>query len=124
MLNDIGYLKEVLVYNGYKIGVVITYYKNYQKIGELFNKLSSEEKKVVLNNLRNYVDFLISKGLYPTDIWEDNVLVNLENLDVKIIDLDDYMTIAKSNIVNVVAIEKVVRDDYNELIKKLCKDGY
>lgn len=125
LLFEIGLLKAIVMYNGYKIGVLLDYYRGYQKIGELFNKLSNEEKKVVLNNLRNYLDFLISKGLYPTDIWEDNVLVNPSNLDVKIIDLDDNMTLVEcDDITDCCSASVDLYNSYNKMIRKLKKGKY
>lgn len=122
LLFEIGYLNAVVMYNGYKIGVLLNYYKDYQKIGLLYDKLSNDEKIIVLNNVKKYLEFLISKGIYPNDIWQDNVLVNPENLDVKIIDLDDYMTVIKYNdIVDCHRAEAVVYSSYNKMIKILSK---
>ena len=71
----------------------MTWYKEYDTLYNVFDNLSCSEKIKVLKRTKELFIELMDNDIYPTDICEDNILVNPKTLDVKMIDLDDPLTI-------------------------------
>ena len=72
-------IKGTAIYQGYPIGVFLENYKGYDKLGTVFQSAS-------------LLADLYKNGIIPRDIKEDNILVRKNDLDVKLIDLDDIET--------------------------------
>lgn len=85
-------IKGIATYKGYLIGVFLQEYKGYELLRDIFEKLGEEERKIVLSSTAMLLGDLYKHGIIPRDIKEDNIMVRKEDLDVKIIDLDDSET--------------------------------
>lgn len=83
----------IVIYRGYPIGVLVKSYLDYENLADIFPKLEEEQKIFVRNKVEELYEDLMEYDIYPTDIKMNNILVNINNLDVKIIDLDDYDTV-------------------------------
>ena len=81
-------IKGIVLYRGYPIGIFLNYYKGYFNLGEIFETLDEKSKLFVMNKIKLILFNLFSCGIYPLDLKESNILVNVENLDVQFIDLD------------------------------------
>jgi len=92
ILESIGLVKAKVFCNDYLIGVLLNYYLHYNELIDIFHELSINERKIVLNKIKQYLYFLMSRNIYPGDIKENNILVRKEDLDIKFIDLDDQET--------------------------------
>lgn len=86
-------IDEIVVYRGYSIGVLVKSYLDYENLADIFPKLEEEQKIFIRNKVEELYKDLMEYDIYPTDIKMNNILVNINNLDVKIIDLDDYDTV-------------------------------
>ena len=107
-------IKGIITYNGYPIGILLEYYKNYLKLSIAYKKLNQNAKIKVLSNIKELLNNLFENDIYPTDIKEDNILINPDNLDIKLIDLDGIETQIK----NAEYIKKYPR------IKNYCIEKY
>lgn len=102
----------IVLYRGFPIGVLIKSYLDYSNLVDVFLNLDENEKRLVINRIKALYWDLMNHDIYPTDIKIDNILVKIGNLDVKIIDLDDYDTVvgnrshSKEN--SLVSLEKLV----------------
>lgn len=85
-------IKGVATYRGYLIGVFVEEYKGYELLEKIFAKLNEEERNKVLDNASTCLGDLYRNGIIPRDIKEDNIMVRKEDLDIKLIDLDDSET--------------------------------
>ena len=85
-------IKGTAIYQGYPIGVFLENYKGYDKLGTVFLDLHENEQKLILDKSANLLADLYKNGIIPRDIKEDNILVRKNDLDVKLIDLDDIET--------------------------------
>lgn len=92
LLIQMGYLKNILYYRGYKIGVEMRYYKDYLDLTLAVEKLNKEQIKIVIKQIREKLDQLLKMNIYPRDLSSSNIMVNVETLDVAFIDLDDMCT--------------------------------
>lgn len=90
-------IKGIITYKGYPIGILLEYYKNYLKLSVTYEKLNPNDKIKVLSNIKELLNNLFENNIYPTDIKEDNILINPDNLDIKLIDLDGIETQIKNN---------------------------
>lgn len=75
------------------IGTILNYYKDYSSYQDIHSKLSPRHNIYLLNKLRHLVEELLNNGIYPTDLKLDNIMINKDTLDVKLIDLDDNTTV-------------------------------
>ncbi len=91
-LFKIGLLKGILIYNEYKIGVLLNYYKDYVKLTEISKRLSIDSLNFVMEKVKEKLDDMMKSGIYPRDLKENNILIRPEDLDVVFIDLDDSET--------------------------------
>lgn len=57
-----------------------------------FLDLHENEQKLILDKSASLLADLYKNGIIPRDIKEDNILVRKNDLDVKLIDLDDNET--------------------------------
>lgn len=57
-----------------------------------FLDLHENEQKLILDKSASLLADLYKNGIIPRDIKEDNILVRKNDLDVKLIDLDDIET--------------------------------
>lgn len=85
-------IKGTAIYQGYPIGVFLENYKGYDKLGTVFLDLHENEQKLILDKSASLLADLYKNGIIPRDIKEDNILVRKNDLDVKLIDLDDIET--------------------------------
>lgn len=88
--NDL--IKGVATYKGYLIGVFLKYYREYVKLKDIFNQLNDKDKMLVMNKVSELIDDLYKNGVCPRDVKEDNIMVRINDLDIKLIDLDDRET--------------------------------
>lgn len=86
------YLRGIVTYKNYPIGVVMKWYKQYRTLERIYCQLLNKEKKYVLSEVKRQLLELLELGIFATDVKEDNVLVHPKNLDTVLIDLDDDMT--------------------------------
>ena len=85
-------IKGTAIYQGYPIGVFLENYKGYDKLETVFLDLHENEQKLILDKSASLLADLYKNGIIPRDIKEDNILVRKNDLDVKLIDLDDIET--------------------------------
>lgn len=85
---DCSLIKGIVLYRGYPIGILLTNYKDYSKLGDSFKVLDTQSKSLIMDKIKLKLSKLFSYGIYPLDLKEDNILVNIDNLDVQFIDLD------------------------------------
>ncbi len=86
-------IKGVIMYGDYPIGVLMEYYIGYEQLNKIINQLDSNSITIIKAKIKFLVYDLINNEIYPRDIKFDNILVNEDTLDVKIIDLDDQETV-------------------------------
>lgn len=92
-------IKNYIVYEELVIALILTNYKDYETYEDLIinNNLTRNEHKYILEQIKEKVYELINTRLYPLDLKEDNIMVNRQTLDIKLIDLDDLGTIFLEN---------------------------
>lgn len=81
-------IKGVVLYQGYPIGILLNYYRGYSKLEDVFEDFDEKNRLLVMNKIKSILFHLFDCGVYPLDLKESNILVNVENLDVQFIDLD------------------------------------
>ena len=67
---------------------MLSYYKDYCSLKDGFLNLDDKSKKVVFESIKEKLYYLMSCGIYPLDLKEENILINKDSLDVQFIDLD------------------------------------
>lgn len=87
-LYELSLINGIVLYEDYEIGVLLTYYKDYEELTDSFQKLSLNEKKETLSKIKIELENLMKNNIYPHDLKESNIMINLNNLDIKLIDLD------------------------------------
>lgn len=115
--SNIDLIKGYVTYKDCIVGVLLTYYKDYVSLDTINDILNNEEKIIILYKLKSILLKLHKNGIYPRDFTEKNILVNLENLNIKVIDLDDEYTIY-SNKQN----KRLYKNIYNEIKTRLSKN--
>ena len=83
----------VLSYNGLLVGIQMNYLKNYTTLKEISTRVEDSKLVIYLNKVYELVCNLLKENIVPTDVKEDNILVNEETNDVVLIDLDGSETI-------------------------------
>lgn len=83
----------VLSYNGLLVGIQMNYLKNYTTLKEISTRVEDSKLVIYLNKAYEIVYDLLMENIVPTDVKEDNILVNEETKDVVLIDLDGIETI-------------------------------
>lgn len=83
----------VLSYNGLLVGIQMNYLKNYTTLKEISTRIEDSKLVIYLNKVYELVCNLLMENIVPTDVKEDNILVNEETKDVVLIDLDGSETI-------------------------------
>lgn len=83
----------VLSYNGLLVGIQMNYLKNYTTLKEISTRVEDSKLVIYLNKVYEFVCNLLMENIVPTDVKEDNILVNEETKDVVLIDLDGSETI-------------------------------
>ena len=84
--------KGIVECNGCIVGVIMTYYKEYQSLFEIKDSLTEDEKLIISKKAKVIFNNLVQNGCYPLDLSQSNIMVRKSDLDVKIIDLDDIFT--------------------------------
>lgn len=83
----------VLSYKGLLVGIQMNYLKNYTTLKEISTRVEDSKLVIYLNKVYELVCNLLMENIVPTDVKEDNILVNEETKDVVLIDLDGSETI-------------------------------
>lgn len=83
----------VITYHGYLIGVVLKGYHDYESLDSIYDELSDEEIETIFSKVNIKIEELMNENIYPFDLKEDHIFVRREDMDVKLIDLDDEQTI-------------------------------
>ena len=83
----------VLSYKGLLVGIQMKYLKNYTTLKEISTRVEDSKLVIYLNKVYELVCNLLMENIVPTDVKEDNILVNEETNDVALIDLDGIETI-------------------------------
>ena len=71
----------------------MNYLKNYTTLKEISTMVEDSKLDIYLNKVYELVCDLLMENIVPTDVKEDNILVNEETKDVVLIDLDGIETI-------------------------------
>ena len=118
-----GTIKNVLSYKGVYVGIEIPYLKDYITLSEARKYLDNNSLNMCLIKVLEIIQDLFKMEIVPQDIKEDNIMVNLKNLDVKIIDLDGVeTTFGSPNYIKKHPIyKKYVMNRYIEMQKRLMK---
>lgn len=72
---------------------VLSYNKNYTTLKEISTRVEDSKLVIYLNKVYELVCNLLMENIVPTDVKEDNILVNEETNNVVLIDLDGSETI-------------------------------
>lgn len=83
----------VLSYKGLLVGIQMNYHKDYVTLKETSTRVEDSKLDIYLNKVYELVCNLLMENIVPTDVKEDNILVNEETNDVALIDLDGIETI-------------------------------
>ena len=83
----------VLSYNGLLVRIQMNYLKNYITLKEISTRVEDSKLVIYLNKVYELVCNLLMENIVPTDVKEDNILINEETNDVVLIDLDGSETI-------------------------------
>lgn len=83
----------VLSYKGLLVGIQMKYLKNYTTLKEISTRVEDSKLVIYLNKVYELVCNLLMENIVPTDVKEDNILVNEATKDVVLIDLDGSETI-------------------------------
>lgn len=116
-------IKGVAIYKRYPIGIFLENYKDYLLFKEVYTQLNNEQKIKILNKTKELIIDLFNNNIYPTDIKENNILINPVNLDIKVIDLDGTETRVetKDHIINYPYIKKNCINDLEKMFSRLNK---
>lgn len=111
----------VLSYNDIAVGVQMNYYEDFISLKEASKTISEEELENFLFNIYNIVFDLLNHDIVPTNIKEDNILVNIDSGEVLFNCLSDKETIfGPKNYVNDFPYQfKNVCGRINEMSKRL-----
>ena len=121
-LYELNLIKGITLYHDWHIGTIIPYYKDYNKLSSIDDRLTKNELLLILNKVKENLETLIDNNLYPSDIREDNILVRESDLEVKLIDLDDIYTRYEEK--NYVKEHPYIRDECYEKFKVLKRRLY
>ena len=91
-LSEIGLVKGILMYNGYMVGVLLNYYRDYSKLSDVAKSLSGDVLRSLMARIKEKLIEMMQHGILPRDIKENNILVRPDDLDIVFIDLDDIET--------------------------------
>lgn len=83
----------VLSYKRLLVGIQMNYFKDYVTLKEISTMVEDSKLDIYLNKVYEFVCNLLMENIVPTDVKEDNILVNEETNDVALIDLDGIETI-------------------------------
>lgn len=116
-------IKGIVTYKGYPIGVLLENYKGYLNFADVYRNSDAQAKIKVLKMAKELMVDLINNNIFPTDIKENNILINPNNLDVKLIDLDGKETRieSKTYIKNYPHIKNNCINRFNEMSIRLSK---
>lgn len=110
----------VLIYKNYPIGIKMKYYKNYITLDELIRRYSIDNAaiKKIIRSIGDSIKSLKNQGIYTTDLNARNILINPETLEIKLIDLDDDLTIYANSVSNsnYRDVKHEVSSRFNEII--------
>lgn len=87
-----GTIKNVLTYRGIFVGIEMIYLRDYITLTKASSKLKEDKLKQIMGNIWHLINNLLENDIAPTDIKEENIMVNIDSLDVKLIDLDGIET--------------------------------
>ena len=91
--NSLNLITGVLSYKGLLVGIQMNYLKDYKTLKEISTRIEDSKLDIYLNKVYELVCNLLMENIVPTDVKEDNILVNEETNDVALIDLDGIETI-------------------------------
>ncbi|MBQ7240086.1 MAG: hypothetical protein IJS56_01470 [Bacilli bacterium] len=110
-------IQGLAYYYNYCFGTVLKYYKDYLTLAHssIYN-LSQEELDELYHNIEVSYEDLFNNYIYPLDIRDENIMFN-NNLEVKLIDLDDGLTFYNYN--KSEKKEEICRNKLKEIRKDL-----
>ena len=117
-------IEGIVMYREYPIGVLMKYYSGYKSLGDVLLNLTDDEKIIVYNKIEMLLYNLVESGIYMSDIKFDNIVIDENTLDVKIIDLDDQETTIRENVhAKEYTLKKIANflDLYNSYIRDKAK---
>lgn len=122
-LFDIGLIKGILTYKGYKIGILLNYYRDYTNLNKISKNLSIDSLQIVMKRIKEKLEEMMQNGVFPRDLKEDNILVRQTDLDVVFIDLDDSETRFEEMdyILTHPHIKSSCLERYNQMENRICK---
>lgn len=89
---------DTVITKKYLSAVLLPYYKGYITLFDLNKSLNLKEKVKILEIIREKVLELEKNYIYPTDLHQRNVIINLNTYDTVLIDLDDKFTIVTDDL--------------------------
>ena len=92
LLMQMGLIQKILNYRGYKLGVIMKYYKGFLDLYDASLILNKALIEIILKKIRKQLDIFISNNIFISDLSSSNILVNPDTLDIAFIDLDDIFT--------------------------------
>lgn len=91
--NSLNLITGVLSYKGLLVGIQMNYLKDYITLKEISTRVEDSKLDIYLNKVYELICDLLMENIVPTDVKEDNILVNEETKEVVLIDLDGIETI-------------------------------
>lgn len=91
--NSLNLITGVLSYKGLLVGIQMNYLKDYITLKEISTRVEDSKLDIYLNKVYELICDLLMENIVPTDVKEDNILVNEKTKEVVLIDLDGIETI-------------------------------
>ena len=111
----------VLSYNGLLVGIQMNYLKNYTTLKEISTRVEDSKLVIYLNKVYELVCNLLMENIVPTDVKEDNILINEETNDVVLIDLDGSETIygADNYLIDFPYNLDIINNNFDKMVNRL-----
>lgn len=111
----------VLSYKGLLVGIQMNYLKDYITLKEISTMVEDSKLDIYLNNAYELVCDLLMENIAPTDINENNILVNEETKGVALIDLDGLETIygPDNYLINFPYNLDIINNNFDKMVNRL-----
>lgn len=111
----------VLSYKGLLVGIQMNYLKNYITLKEISTRVEDSKLVIYLNKVYELVCNLLMENIVPTDVKEDNILINEETNDVVLIDLDGSETIYGSDnyLIDFPYNLDIINNNFDKMVNRL-----